>query len=121
MQIPLVGTASIPEVSLAEGAFEFGSLTVGGCESLGVTLVNRGPIPASLQLNLSQHEEFLVEKKSVSVSVSAIPAGNGPGSGGVAGGGGGGGGNSAADDHQQGGGNSRQVSFGWSRAQKGRT
>lgn len=100
MQIPLAGTASIPEVSLAEGAFEFGSLTAGACESLGVTLVNRGPIPASLQLDLSQHEEFLLERKPA----LAVPAGKGAGGGG---GGGGGGGNSAAADPQQGGGQSR--------------
>lgn len=78
-QIPLEGKASIPDVSLVEETFQFGRLTSGGCESLGVTLVNRGPIPASLHLDLSQHEGFHLERKEA----SAIPAG-GAGTGGDA-------------------------------------
>lgn len=61
-QIPLLGTARIPEVSLSQEAFEFGSLTAGGCEPMEVTLINKGPIPASLQLDLSQYEEFHLER-----------------------------------------------------------
>ncbi|CAM9417913.1 unnamed protein product, partial [Hapterophycus canaliculatus] len=61
-QIPLLGTARIPEVSLSQEAFEFGGLTAGGCESMEVTLVNKGPIPASLQLDLSMYEEFHLER-----------------------------------------------------------
>lgn len=70
-----MGKASIPDVSLSEEAFQFGSLTAGGCESLSVTLVNRGSIPASLQLDLSQHEEFHLERKKALANLAAIPAG----------------------------------------------
>ncbi|CAN0405429.1 unnamed protein product, partial [Ectocarpus sp. 8 AP-2014] len=59
----LVGNARTPEIFLSQGAFDFGSLTAGGYEPLEVTLVNRGSIPASLQLDLSQHEEFHLERK----------------------------------------------------------
>lgn len=82
-QIPLVGKASIPDVSLSEEAFQFGSLTSGGCESLSVTLVNRGSIPASLHLDLSQHEEFHLERQKALAIPAAIPAG-GAGAGDVA-------------------------------------
>ncbi|CAM9965261.1 unnamed protein product, partial [Ectocarpus sp. 13 AM-2016] len=61
--ISLVGNARTPEIFLSQGAFDFGRLTAGGCEPLEVTLVNRGSIPASLQLDLSQHEEFHLERK----------------------------------------------------------
>lgn len=43
-----------------ESSFHFGELTVGGCESMVGTLVNRGPILASLHLDLSHFPEFHV-------------------------------------------------------------
>lgn len=64
-QIALAGYAHVPEVYLAEKAFEFGGVTAGGCESLDVGLVNRGSIPASLYLDLSHHPEFYLERESV--------------------------------------------------------
>lgn len=101
-QIPLVGKASIPDVSLSEGAFQFGRLTSGGCESLSVTLVNRGSIPASLHLDLSQHEEFYLERKKALAIPAAIPVGR-AGAGGDAA--------SAADDPQPGGGGQSRCSL----------
>lgn len=63
LQISLGGYAQIPEVCLLETAFDFGSLTAGGCESLPATLVNKGLMPASLHLNLTQFPEFHLEPK----------------------------------------------------------
>lgn len=103
-QIPLAGKASIPDVSLSEGAFQFGRLTSGGCESLSVTLVNRGSIPASLHLDLSQHEEFHLERNKALAIPVAIPAG-GTGVGGDAAA-------AAADDSQPGRGGQSRCSFG---------
>lgn len=73
---------------MAEEAFDFGSLTAGGSESLSVTLVNRGAIPASLQLDLSLYEEFHLERRASLPN----PGGNAQGVGG------------GTDDPQQGGG-----------------
>lgn len=97
-----MGKASIPDVSLSEGAFQFGSLTSGGCQSLSVTLVNKGSIPASLHLDLSQHEEFHLERKKALVvppPAPAPPAGTASGDAAA-----------AADDPQPGGGGQSRCS-----------
>ncbi|CAN0055021.1 unnamed protein product, partial [Sphacelaria rigidula] len=60
--IALGGYAQIPEVCMVETAFNFGKVTAGGCENLPATLVNKGLIPASLHLDLSQFPEFHVEE-----------------------------------------------------------
>lgn len=65
-QIALAGHAQVPEISLVEKAFEFGGVTCGGSESLDVNLVNRGSIPASLYLDLSDYPEFHLKWESVS-------------------------------------------------------
>eukprot|EP00903_Cladosiphon_okamuranus_P009303 g8875.t1 len=102
-KILLAGKASIPDVSLVEETFQYGKLTSGGCESLGVTLVNRGSIPASLHLDLSQHEEFHLERKKASAIPAPIPVGAGAGTGDDAA--------AATDDPQEGrGSQSREVS-----------
>lgn len=75
-----MGDARIPEVSLAENAFDFGSLAAGGSESLTVTLENRGPIPASLQLDLAQFPEFHLERAKARAKFGVMAAGAGEGS-----------------------------------------
>lgn len=72
-----MGDARIPEVSLAENAFDFGSLAAGGCESLNVNLENRGPIPASLQLDLSQYSDFHLERARARAKPGGVAAGAG--------------------------------------------
>lgn len=74
-QISLAGNARIPDVSLVESAFGFGDVTSGGCESLDVNLVNRGPVPASLHLDLSQYPDFHLEKTKVSVTSPGVARG----------------------------------------------
>lgn len=49
-------------MSLAESRFDFGEVTAGDCESMPVTLVNHGLIPASLLLDLSAFPEFHLEE-----------------------------------------------------------
>ncbi|CAM9172605.1 unnamed protein product [Choristocarpus tenellus] len=57
-KVPLAGYACIPTVSLLEKAFEFGKVTIGASHILRATLKNEGPIPGSLQLDLSHRPEF---------------------------------------------------------------
>lgn len=85
-----MGDARIPEVSLAENAFDFGSVAAGGCESLKVHLENRGPIPASLHLDLSQYPDFHLERAKARAKPGGVAAGTG-------------------DDSRQGGRNERLV------------
>lgn len=89
-----MGDARIPEVSLAENVFDFGSLAAGGCESLKVNLQNRGPIPASLQLDLSQYPDFHLERAKTRAQPGGVAAGTG-------------------EDSRQGGRNERLADRGW--------
>jgi hypothetical protein len=77
-RVPLLAESVLPDIKLAQEAFDYGRVAIGADVSLPLTLSNRGTIAASLVLDLTSYTGFSIAYGADEMQVCSMTRGLGP-------------------------------------------